>query len=88
MVAAFALTSLTPPFSRRWLAFADYAGSHGFDIHGPDGTTVRHSVAESFLPSLKESFKALSKRYEGIAGAELEDNGFCFSVHYRQVRVM
>ncbi|KAJ7965381.1 Trehalose 6-phosphate phosphatase [Quillaja saponaria] len=77
-----------------------YAGSHGMDIMVPaipvessDGkllntmdTEVLFQPAKKFLPEIIEIFTLLKEKTKEIQGARLEDNGFCISVHFRQVR--
>jgi len=62
-----------------------YAGSHGFDMAGPDGW--RHIVekGKAFLPALDAATKALEEALSGIAGARVERKKFSLAVHYRQV---
>ena len=62
-----------------------YAGSHGFDIRGPSGSSVRHQVADDMRPAMEETMDALARRVAHVAGAELEDNYMSVSVHYRAV---
>ena len=59
-----------------------YAGSHGFDIAGPN---VEHIVAEEALPALNSARDAIAERLRGVAGATVEDNRFSMSVHWRNV---
>ena len=61
-----------------------YAGSHGFDIDGPNG--LRHAaVNPDVLPLLGASRVALVERLSGIDGVTIEDNRFALSVHWRNV---
>ncbi|RLN50119.1 hypothetical protein BBJ28_00003909 [Nothophytophthora sp. Chile5] len=60
-----------------------YAGSHGFDIEGPNGTSIKNQVAAQFLTDLNQVRDALSEGIAGIAGSEVEDNIFSVSLHYR-----
>jgi len=60
-----------------------YAGSHGFDIAGPDG--LRHRIGEEALPTLAAARDALQARVASIPGASVEDNQFSVSVHWRNV---
>ncbi|KAI9987735.1 hypothetical protein PInf_023779 [Phytophthora infestans] len=60
-----------------------YAGSHGFDIEGPDGTSIKNQVAAQFLTDLHEVRDELGAQIKDIAGAEVEDNIFSVSLHYR-----
>lgn len=60
-----------------------YAGSHGFDIEGPDGTAIKNQVAAQFLTDLHELRDTLQAQIANIPGAEVEDNIFSVSLHYR-----
>lgn len=59
-----------------------YAGSHGFDIRGPQ---LEYVYANRFLPLLGAARQQLQEAIAGIKGCFLEDNKFSISVHYRQV---
>ncbi|HSP56965.1 MAG TPA: trehalose-phosphatase, partial [Halomonas sp.] len=43
-----------------------YAGSHGFDITGPDGLHMQHERAAEFLPALDAAEAALQTRLAGV----------------------
>jgi trehalose 6-phosphate phosphatase len=62
-----------------------YAGSHGFDLAGPDGW--RHVIAqgERFLPTLGAAADALDQRLASIEGARVERKRFSLAIHFRQV---
>ena len=60
-----------------------YAGSHGFDIAGPNG--LAHEVAADKLPILADAAAALRQKLAAIPGATVEDNKFSMSVHWRNV---
>ncbi|KAI9913486.1 hypothetical protein PsorP6_005387 [Peronosclerospora sorghi] len=62
-----------------------YAGSHGFDIKGPDGTSIKNQVAAQFLTDLHGVRDKLGQQIKDIKGAEVEDNIFSVSLHYRNV---
>lgn len=62
-----------------------YAGSHGFDIAGPNGTAIKNQVASEFLADLQQVRDALASRVGGMDKAEVEDNVFSVSLHYRCV---
>lgn len=71
-----------------------YAGSHGFDIVGPDGekydvlfpvTSRRETVAEDFLSSLDSAENALSEKIGSVEGLLLERKKFAIAIHYRRV---
>ncbi|KAL0700407.1 hypothetical protein Bca4012_056529 [Brassica carinata] len=51
-----------------------YAGSHGMDIKGPSKQNKHNKVSKSLVEKMNE-----------VAGAIVENNKFCVSVHYRCV---
>jgi len=62
-----------------------YAGSHGFDIAGPQGW---HSVSQhgkEFLPVLDAAEKEVQDRLKDISGARVERKKFSIAAHYREV---
>lgn len=61
-----------------------YAGSHGFDIAGPDG--LRRQMASEFLPKLDTAEKKLQEALNGISGARVERKRLSIATHYRNVR--
>lgn len=62
-----------------------YAGSHGFDITGPDGLEMQYEGGKKALLSLDEAEQALQKKLAEIAGAHIERKKFAIAVHYRNV---
>lgn len=62
-----------------------YAGSHGFDITGPNGLHDRPEEAESFLHPIEQAHAALADAIREIEGAEVERKTFSVAVHYRNV---
>jgi trehalose 6-phosphate phosphatase len=62
-----------------------YAGSHGFDLAGPDGWREVAEQGEAFLPALEAAGDALEARLAKIAGARVERKRFALAVHFRQV---
>ena len=60
-----------------------YAGSHGFDIAGPEGEIENEGRGTDFLPSLDEAEKELEKAVSGIEGARVERKKFSIALHYR-----
>lgn len=77
------------------LAELYYAGSHGMDIKGPTAQS-KHTKAKAeavlcqpaseFLPVIDEVYRALTATTASVAGATVENNKFCLSVHYRCVQ--
>ncbi|KAG2709700.1 hypothetical protein I3760_05G253400 [Carya illinoinensis] len=64
-----------------------YAGSHGMDIMAPP-IPVKSSTAgnhQTIAPHGK-IVTMLEEKTKKIQGVRIEDNGFCVSVHFRQVR--
>src|SRR5690606_7121348 len=62
-----------------------YAGSHGFDISGPDGLRKEHDEAAAYLPALDRAERQLEAALGGIAGALVERKRFAIAAHYRLV---
>lgn len=73
-----------------------YAGSHGMDISdgascrgesharaGGSGRLESYCAAERFKGTMDEVFGALRAAVREVPGAEVENNKFCVSVHYR-----
>ncbi|MFW6140225.1 MAG: trehalose-phosphatase [Acidobacteriota bacterium] len=60
-----------------------YAGSHGFDIKGPD---LEYEHGQKFLPVLDEVEKYLKKKTKAIKGSLVERKKFSIAVHFRQVK--
>lgn len=63
-----------------------YAGSHGFDIGGPQGTRYEHPKGVEALPALDAAERALRIALKGIEGALVERKRFSIAVHYRLAR--
>jgi trehalose-phosphatase len=59
-----------------------YAGSHGFDIVGPDGLAEQQPTEA--VPLLDRA-EELLQPVERVPGARLERKRFALAVHYRQV---
>jgi trehalose-phosphatase len=62
-----------------------YAGSHGFDISGPEGLQITSQQGTSFLPMLDSAQKDLNQQLSDIPGAMVERKTFSIAVHYRNV---
>ena len=62
-----------------------YAGSHGFDIAGPNGQRMQQSQGEAFVPMLRKAEGEIRQRLEGMEGALVESKKYAFAVHYRLV---
>lgn len=62
-----------------------YAGSHGFDIAGPNGLRIEHEGGAAFAAAVKRATDELRRALAGIEGALVESKRFAVAVHYRQV---
>jgi trehalose-phosphatase len=65
-----------------------YAGSHGFDVVGPDGRRLGGGELARFdryLEPLAAAADEVAERLAGIPGANVERKRFAVAVHYRQV---
>ncbi|MFD2437192.1 trehalose-phosphatase [Modicisalibacter luteus] len=62
-----------------------YAGSHGFDIAGPDGLQMQHERAAEFLPALDAAEEQLRARLVDVPGVLIERKRFAIATHYRLV---
>lgn len=61
-----------------------YAGSHGFDIAGPEDLQIERPVGEEFLPELDKAEQTLSGALAGIEGVLLERKKYAIAIHYRR----
>ncbi|MDT8453166.1 MAG: trehalose-phosphatase [Gammaproteobacteria bacterium] len=62
-----------------------YAGSHGFDIAGPEGFHKALQQGQEYLPDLDDAEKQLREAVKNIKGAVIERKTFSIAMHYRQV---
>ena len=62
-----------------------YAGSHGFEISGPNGFSKDHEEAEKVLPVFEKIEPMLKEELKDIPGVDFERKKFTLAVHYRQV---
>jgi len=72
--------------SRIGLESVFLAGSHGFDIAGPQGWRETLQKGTDFLPDLDRAENALRERLAAIEGAAVERKKFSIAVHHRRVR--
>lgn len=63
-----------------------YAGSHGFDISGPDDFHDHLDAASDMLPELDEAEKNLKEKLKDVQGSLVERKRFAIAIHYRNVR--
>ena len=62
-----------------------YAGSHGFDITGPNGLNMQYEGGERAVPALDAAEKSLNEKLGNIEGAWVERKKYAIAVHYRNV---
>ena len=62
-----------------------YAGSHGFDIAGPERFALSHEVGTQFAEALDHAENVLRPLLDPIAGTLIERKKFSIAVHYRLV---
>ncbi|MFZ1162552.1 trehalose-phosphatase [Mycobacterium sp.] len=60
-----------------------YAGSHGFELTGPDGAHHQNPEAAASIPVLAEAAAALGDQIGHIPGVVVEHKRFGVAVHYR-----
>lgn len=61
-----------------------YAGSHGFDIAGPDGVRLEHEEAGARLGELDAVEQRLRRELEGLPGVRVERKRYAIAVHFRE----
>lgn len=62
-----------------------YAGSHGFEIRGPEDFHHEKDEAREALPLIDEMEKKLEKAFSDIEGVGLERKKYGIAIHYRKV---
>ena len=60
-----------------------YAGSHGFEMVGPDGTYHGNDAAAEAVPVLERAAAELSAELASIPGVVVEQKRYAVAVHYR-----
>ena len=60
-----------------------YAGSHGFELTGPDGAHHQNAEAAASVPVLAQAAAELADELGDIPGAVVEHKRFGVAVHYR-----
>jgi trehalose 6-phosphate phosphatase len=60
-----------------------YAGSHGFELTGPDGAHHQNAEAAASIPVLAEAGAALADQLGNLPGVVVENKRFGVAVHYR-----
>ncbi|WP_161891207.1 trehalose-phosphatase [Pontibacter russatus] len=62
-----------------------YAGSHGFDISGPNNMHTEPGGAKAAIPALEKANKTLDERLKDVEGVLVERKRYAIAVHYRNV---
>lgn len=62
-----------------------YAGSHGFELIGPDGTYHQNEAAAAAVAALHNAADELRGTLAHIPGVRVEHKRFAVAVHYREV---
>ncbi len=62
-----------------------YAGSHGFELVGPDGSHREHEAGAAAVPVLAGAADELRNILEQIPGVRVVHTRFAVAVHYREV---
>jgi alpha,alpha-trehalase len=62
-----------------------YAGSHGFELTGPDGAYHQNEAAAAFVPILERAAAELREGLAAFPGVRVEHKRFAVAVHYREV---
>ncbi|HSI91746.1 MAG TPA: trehalose-phosphatase [Adhaeribacter sp.] len=62
-----------------------YAGSHGFDITGPNHLKTEPGGAAAALPALDKAEKTLQEKLRKVPGSLVERKKYAIAVHFRNV---
>lgn len=62
-----------------------FAGSHGFDVHGPGGEKFTLQKGKKFLPELDTAEEKLKQQLASIENCQVERKKFSIAVHFRRV---
>jgi len=62
-----------------------YAGSHGFELVGPDGRHYQNDLALAAEPDLDRVVSTLRDRLQSVPGVLVEHKRFAVAVHHRNV---
>ena len=62
-----------------------YAGSHGYEISGPNGFSKDNEEAVKVLPVFEAIEPLLKEQLKDISGVDFERKKYTLAIHYRQV---
>lgn len=60
-----------------------YAGSHGFEMVGPDGSYHHNETAAQAIPLLEQAAAQLAEQLARVPGVAVEHKRYAVAVHYR-----
>jgi trehalose-phosphatase len=63
-----------------------YAGSHGYDIAGPEGTALELAEAGALIPKLQMLYNQLKEELTAFEGTHLELKRYSLAIHYRNMK--
>jgi trehalose 6-phosphate phosphatase len=84
-VAVISGRDLADVQTRVGLADIWYAGSHGFELAGPQGQYYQNPDALAAVPLLHHATRALTDRLRDVPGVLIEPKKYTVAVHYRNV---
>lgn len=61
-----------------------YAGSHGFDIEGPEHTQIHHQAGEKYMADIRKIAEELEEKLR-FKGLFIEPKKYAVAIHYRHV---
>jgi trehalose 6-phosphate phosphatase len=82
-VAVLSGRDLADVRARVGLAGIWYAGSHGFELTGPDGAHHQNDAAADAVPVLAGAAASLREQLGSVPGVVVEHKRFAVAVHYR-----
>ncbi|HEU4360137.1 MAG TPA: trehalose-phosphatase [Mycobacterium sp.] len=82
-VAVVSGRGLTDVQQRIGLSDIWYAGSHGFELAGPDGSRHQNDATAAAVPVLAEAAASLRAQLDPVPGVLVEHKRFAVAVHYR-----
>lgn len=65
-----------------------YAGSHGFEIEGPNHFHYENPEGQSFLGVLDEAERLLKEALADVDGIQVERKKYAIAVHYRRLKAV
>ena len=62
-----------------------YAGSHGFEVEGPDEQPIENHIGSNMMPALDAAEAQLHRQLANVEGVTFERKKYSMAVHYRRV---